>query len=178
VPGDRRGVASAVIARRTASWSTGRWNDRVPRRVGSATDRDPVTFRPTQEDAPMRPRSLLTTTTIAALLLAAPGLAQVSVSDLREIEDDDLVVQPFNRTVDDLEDMDLKTAAGEEIGEVEEVLMDRSGQPVALAIEIDDLFDLDDEERVFRFDQVRLDGDDLVTDLSKSEIEALPVWDD
>ena len=116
----------------------------------------------------------------AVILLGAPTLvlAQQSVGDLSEIEDDDLVVQPFNRTVDDLEDMDLKTAEGEEIGEVEEVLMDGTGQRVALAIEIDDLLDLDDEDRVFRLDQVRLDGDDLVTDLSNSEIETLPVWDD
>lgn len=116
----------------------------------------------------------------AVVLLGAPTLvlAQQSVSDLSEIEDDDLVVQPFNRTVDDLEDMDLENAEGEEIGEVEEVLMDGTGRPVALAIEIDDLLDLDDEDRVFRLDQVRLDGDDLVTDLSNSEIETLPVWDD
>lgn len=116
----------------------------------------------------------------AVVMLGAPALvqAQQSVSDLKEVDDDDVVVQPFDRTVDDLEDMDLKTAAGEEIGEVEEVLMDGSGQPVALAIEVDELLDLDDEERVFRLDQLRLDGDDLVTDLSNSEIEALPAWDE
>ena len=114
------------------------------------------------------------------MLLGAPALvlAQQSVSNLQEVEDDDVVVQPFDRTVDDLEDMDLKTAAGEEIGEVEEVLMDGSGQPVALAIEVDELLDLDDEERVFQLDQLRLDGDDLVTDLSASEVEALPAWDE
>jgi hypothetical protein len=125
-------------------------------------------------------RNLSCALAAAVVLLGAPTLvlAQQSVSDLSEIEDDDLVVQPFNRTVDDLEDMDLKTAEGEEIGEVDEVLMDGTGQPVAVAIEIDDLLDLDDEDRVFRLDQVRLDGDDLVTDLSNSEIETLPVWDD
>jgi len=125
-------------------------------------------------------RNLSCALAAAVVLLGAPTLvlAQQSVSDLSEIEDDDLVVQPFNRTVDDLEDMDLENAAGEEIGEVDEVLMDGTGQPVALAIEIDDLLDLDDEDRVFRLDQVRLDGDDLVTDLSNSEIETLPVWDD
>ena len=125
-------------------------------------------------------RNLSCALAAAVVLLGTPTLvlAQQSVSDLKEVDDDDLVVQPFNRTVDDLEDMDLKTAAGEEIGEVDEVLMDGTGQPVALAIETDDLLDLDDEDRVFRLDQVRLDGDDLVTDLSNSEIETLPVWDD
>ena len=125
-------------------------------------------------------RNLSCALAAAVVLLGAPTLvlAQQSVSDLKEVDDDDLVVQPFNRTVDDLEDMDLKTAEGEEIGEVDEVLMDGTGQPVALAIETDDLLDLDDEDRVFRLDQVRLDGDDLVTELSNSEIETLPVWDD
>lgn len=127
----------------------------------------------------MSSRNLSCALAAAVVLLGAPALvlAQQSVSDLQEVEDDDVVVQPFDRTVDDLEDMDLKTAAGEEIGEVEEVLMDGSGQPVALAIEVDELLDLDDEERVFRLDQLRLDGDDLVTDLSSSEVEALPAWE-
>jgi hypothetical protein len=128
----------------------------------------------------MSSRNLSCALAATVVLLGAPALvlAQQSVSDLKEVDDDDVVVQPFDRTVDDLEDMDLKTAAGEEIGEVEEVLMDGSGQPVALAIEVDELLDLDDEERVFRLDQLRLDGDDLVTDLSNSEIEALPAWDE
>ena len=47
----------------------------------------------------------------------------------REAADDDMMVQPFNMSVEDLEDADLVDPAGEEIGEVEEVLVDANGKP-------------------------------------------------
>jgi len=120
------------------------------------------------------------TTAVAALLLSAPSLllAQQSAGDLREIDDDDRIVEPFNLSADRMDDMDVVTAEGEEIGEIEDVLMDASGQPVAVAVEVDDLLDIDDEERIIRLDQLRLDDDRFVTDLSKSQIESLPIWDD
>ena len=120
------------------------------------------------------------TTAVAALLISAPSLllAQQSAGDFREIDDDDRIVEPFNLSADRMDDMDVVTAEGEEIGEIEDVLMDASGQPVAVAVEVDDLLDIDDEERIIRLDQLRLDDDRFVTDLSKSQIESLPIWDD
>jgi hypothetical protein len=120
------------------------------------------------------------TTAVAALLLSAPSLllAQQSAGDFREIDDDDRIVEPFNLSADRMDDMDVVTAEGEEIGEIEDVLMDASGQPVAVAVEVDDLLDIDDEERIIRLDQLRLDDDRFVTDPSKSQIESLPIWDD
>jgi hypothetical protein len=114
------------------------------------------------------------------LLISAPSLllAQQSAGDFREIDDDDRIVEPFNLSADRMDDMDVVTAEGEEIGEIEDVLMDASGQPVAVAVEVDDLLDIDDEERIIRLDQLRLDDDRFVTDLSKSQIESLPIWDD
>ena len=120
------------------------------------------------------------TTAVAALLISAPSLllAQQSAGDFREIDDDDRIVEPFNLSADRMDDMDVVTAEGEEIGAIEDVLMDASGQPVAVAVEVDDLLDIDDEERIIRLDQLRLDDDRFVTDLSKSQIESLPIWDD
>lgn len=128
----------------------------------------------------MKLKHVLSTTATAALLLGAPALplAQQSAGDLREVDDDDQIVQPFDLSADRIDDMDVMTADGERIGEIEEVLMDASGQPVAVAVEVDDLLDVDDEERIIRLDQLRLDDDRFATDLSKSQIESLPVWDD
>ena len=125
-----------------------------------------------------KPLSVLAATALALAPLA--GLAQQSldVATLQEADDDDMVVQPFGLTVDDIEDMDLMTADGEEIGEVEEVLLD-AGQPVAVSVEIDDGFlGIDDREVVFGLDQLQLQDDDFVTSLDKATIEALPEWDD
>lgn len=125
----------------------------------------------------------------AALVLTAPGLASAqdgatttlaqaaSAQDLREVDEDDRMVRAFGMSVDDVEDEDVHDAQGAEIGEVEEVLEDRSGRIVALAVEFDDVLD-DDEERVVGLERLRLEGDRLVTDLSAQEIRALPVWDD
>lgn len=125
----------------------------------------------------------------AALLLIAPGLASAqhgatttlaqvaSTQELREVDDDDRIVPGLGVSVDDLDDEDVHDAGGDEIGEVEDVLEDRSGRIVALAVEFDDILD-DDEERVEGLERLRLDGDRLVTDLAAAEIRALPVWDD
>ena len=89
-----------------------------------------------------------------------------------------MVVQPFNRTVDDIEDLDLKNADGDEIGEVEEVLIDASGEPVAIAVEVGGFLGVGERDVVLGLDQVQLVDDDLVTSADKATIEGLPDWTD
>jgi PRC-barrel domain len=122
---------------------------------------------------------------LAFLTAAAFALAPLAVSAqtkdvavYQEAEDDDMMVQPFNLSVDDIEDMDLKTQAGDEIGEVEEVLVDGDGQPVAVAVEVGGFLGMGDHQAVVGLDQLTVMDDDLVTSLDKDAIEALPHWDD
>jgi hypothetical protein len=103
--------------------------------------------------------------------LAAAAQQSTDVAAYKEA-DDDMKVQPFDRSVDDIEDMDLKSADGDDIGEIEEVLLDADGQPVALAVEVGD------REVVLGLDEVDLKDDDLVTTVDKAAFEDLPVWDD
>jgi hypothetical protein len=112
-----------------------------------------------------------------ATLAQAPAPAPVDParSGYQEIRDDRRVIEPFNLTVDQLDDLDVVTASGERLGEVEEVLMDAAGRPVAVTVE---LRGGDDRDRIIRLDQLRLDGRRLVTGLSRAQVEALPVWDD
>ena len=116
----------------------------------------------------------------AALALIAGGAAMAQqASDLREVDDDDRIVQPFGLSVDDIEDMDVYDAAGEELGEVEEVLENSAGEVVAVSVDFDDdWLDFDDDERVVALDRLQLDDDRFVSDLDKAEVEGLPVWDD
>jgi len=116
----------------------------------------------------------------AALALIAGGAAMAQqASDLREVDDDDRIVQPFGLSVDDIEDMDVYDAAGEELGEVEEVLENSAGEIVAVSVDFDDdWLDFDDDERVVALDRLQLDDDRFVSDLDKAEVEGLPVWDD
>ena len=110
--------------------------------------------------------------------LAAAAQQTTDVTAYQEAEDDDMVVQPFNLTVDDIEDMDLKSAAGDDIGEVEEVLTDASGQPAAVAVEVGGFLGIGEREVVFPLDQLELIDDHLVTSADKATIEALPDWKD
>ena len=106
---------------------------------------------------------------------AAPA---AGVTGLHEADDDDMTVQPFNVSVDDLEDMDLYGPGGEEIGEVEEVLADGSGKPVAVAAEVGGFLGVGEKAVTIGLDQLRLDGEHLVPGMTKEQLEALPEWED
>jgi uncharacterized protein YrrD len=128
----------------------------------------------------MNPKQLavLAATALALAPLALAAQQSSDVTAYQEAEDDDMVVQPFNRTVDDIEDLDLKNADGDEIGEVEEVLIDAGGQPVAIAVEVGGFLGIGERDVVLGLDQVQLVDDDLVTSADKATIEGLPDWPD
>ena len=74
--------------------------------------------------------------------------------------------------------MDVKTAAGEEVGDVEEVLTDASGQPVAVSLEVGGFLGIGEREVVVGLDQLQLADDDFVIDADKAMVEGLPDWKD
>ena len=77
-------------------------------------------------------------------------------------------------------DARVMSAAGPEIGEIEDVLIDESGRPIAVTVEVDDDFvDIDgDEDRVFLLDQLIMQGGNYVSSLTPDEVQALPPYDD
>ena len=121
--------------------------------------------------------ALLAASALALAPLAA--LAQsVDISAYKEAEDDAMVVQPFNLSVDDIEDMDLKSAGGDDIGEVEEVLTDASGEPAAVTVEVGGFLGIGEREVVLGLDQLELMDDHFVTTADKAALEAMPEWED
>ncbi len=120
--------------------------------------------------------AVLATTTGAAMAqqAAAPGVT----AEYREVRDKQLAVQTFNLIVDRIDDMDVHGPGGEKIGEIDEVLMDGAGQPVAVSIEVGGFLRIGEREAVVMLDQLRLDGQRFVTSLTKAQIEALPRWND
>jgi sporulation protein YlmC with PRC-barrel domain len=117
----------------------------------------------------------------ATALIVAPLFAAAQAADVtgyKEAEDEDMVVAPLNLTVEDLEDMDVNSADGDEVGEVEEVLVDTTGQPVALVVEVGGFLGIGEREVILGLDQVKVVDDELVTAADKATIEALPDWKD
>jgi sporulation protein YlmC with PRC-barrel domain len=112
-------------------------------------------------------------------LIGAVGLAHAqqpptnSVPPLVEVEEEAMMAEHFNLSVNQLEDMEVTDSGGKRIGEVEDVLMTPEGKITALAVEV-----VDDKEVVVALDQLRRQGDVLMTDLTEEQVEALPSWDD
>jgi ribosomal 30S subunit maturation factor RimM len=77
-----------------------------------------------------------------------------------------------------LDDMNVVTPGGEKVGEVDEVLIDATGEVIAVAIEVGGFLGIGDDEVIIPLDQLRLENNQLVTTLTKEQIEALPKWDD
>jgi hypothetical protein len=78
----------------------------------------------------------------------------------------------------ELGDMNVVNPAGDKIGEVEEVLMDTSGKVVAVAVEAGGFLGIGDHDVIIQLDQLRLEDKQLVSTLTKEEIQALPKWED
>ena len=126
-------------------------------------------------------RTILAAAATVALLSGVPGplmAQQGGPGQLSDLDDDDLVVAPCDLTVDQIDDMKVMTAEGELAGQIEEVLRDASGGPVAVAVEFDDDLVEGGDERIVRLDRLRFEGDRFASDLARSEIGGLPEWDD
>jgi sporulation protein YlmC with PRC-barrel domain len=107
----------------------------------------------------------------ATLTPARMSPAPNSAPSLVEVKDDAMMVERFNLSVEQLEDMEVTGSRGKRIGEVEDVLMTPEGKITALAVEV-----VGDKEVVVELDQLRRQGDVLVTDLTEEQVEALPSW--
>lgn len=109
----------------------------------------------------MRVIQMMVPLTLAGAV-ALPASAQTDAQSLREINDIDVVSQD-----------------GERIGEIEDVLIDETGKPVAVAVDIGRNFlDIGDKDAIFTMDQLSFENGRYVTGLTSAEIEALPRYND
>jgi sporulation protein YlmC with PRC-barrel domain len=116
--------------------------------------------------------------TLVATLALGAGLAQAQqTGSYTELEDETMMIQPLNLSAEDVEDMEVYNAAGDEIGEVDEVLVDAANQ-LALAVEVGGFLDVGDKTVILPLDQVRVQEDQLVTSMTEDQLKALPPWDD
>ena len=91
----------------------------------------------------------------------------------------EVTVPPFNLSSTEVEDMNVLSNTGEEIGEVEKVLVDENGQPVAVTAEIGGFLGVGQRVVVIGLDRLQLRGDDepdLATTYTKEELRGLPTW--
>ena len=102
---------------------------------------------------------------IAALVLPLAGVAVAQTTD----------VSSYN----DIDDVDVIGSDGSKIGEVETVLVDDGGMPVAMVVEVNDGFlDLGDSDVVMLMDTLTWENGQYTTTMTSDEIQGLPTWDD
>ena len=122
----------------------------------------------------------------AALLLlavAGPVQAQQASSTVLREATGEVAVPRFNRSSTELEDMNLLSDTGEEIGEIEKVLVDGDGRPAAVTAEVGGFLGVGEKTVVIGFDRLRLEGEDedepdLATTLTREEMQSLQAWAD
>lgn len=109
---------------------------------------------------------------LALLCLAAPAIAQTEMVEVSE----DVAIAAFGMDADTVEDLDVYDDAGNEIGEVEEVIGTDSETPQALVIEFDNESSFGEEERIVPLDQVTRIEEGLMLH-SDVDIGAFSTWD-
>jgi hypothetical protein len=117
----------------------------------------------------------------------APGAANTGAANragsadagtLAAAENGDMMVQPFNRSVDDIEGMDVVGVNNQKIGDVENVLLDSSGQATALSIEAGGFLGIGARQVIVQISDLTLQDDRLVSKMSKEQVSGLPEWND
>jgi hypothetical protein len=127
----------------------------------------------------MRLVGLLPAAAAALLAVAGPAPAQQASSTVLREAAGEVMVPPFNRSSTELEDMNLLSDTGEEIGEIERVLVDEDGRPAAVTAEVGGFLGVGQKTVVIGLDRLRLEGEDepdLATTLTREEMQSLQAW--
>jgi len=110
---------------------------------------------------------------------AAANRAGSAISGtLTAAENRDLMVQPFNKSVRDIRGMDVVGSNNQKIGDVDNVLIDSSGQAKAVSIEAGGFLGMGTRQVVIQLSDLTLQDDRLVSNMTKEQISGLPEWND
>lgn len=111
------------------------------------------------------------------VVLGGMTYADETTSQLMKVMDQEQIVTPFAVTVGELESADIYSAGGEEIGDVEDVLMNANGEIVALSAEIGGFAGIGEKEVLIGLDALVWDGDRVIARLTEDQFGSLPTWD-
>jgi hypothetical protein len=115
----------------------------------------------------------------APLAVPSQGQSRQAGSTVLHEPSGEVMVPPFNLSSTEVEDMNLLSNTGEEIGEVERVLVDENGQPAAVTAEIGEYLGVGQRVVVIGLDRLQLKGEDepdVATTYTKEELQGLPAW--
>jgi hypothetical protein len=118
------------------------------------------------------PSAGLTTAPVASAGLPGGQTAQ----NLAIVRQGELLVQPYDLTVDKIHRMDVMTQGDEQIGDIEHVLTDPAGRVVAMTVSTGGILGLGAREYIVPLNELTLQGNRFVTRLSRTQLESQPVF--
>jgi len=77
-----------------------------------------------------------------------------------------------------VDDADVMGQSGDKIGEIEEILVDGSGNPVAAVIEVGGFLDLGSDDVVIMLSDMTFENGAFRTAMTEGQLQSLPAWDD
>lgn len=102
-------------------------------------------------------------------------MAQTALVDVS----DSTIVEPFGLDADTVDDLDVYSQNGVDIGDVEDVVGSDAQTPTHLVVDFDDDDGYPDRDDVLvPIESFTLDSNRLIISLSAEEVSALPVWND
>ena len=110
---------------------------------------------------------------------AATAPAAAAGTSLTATEEPEVTVEPLGLTIEEIEeDTDLYNTAGEEVGDIDSVLLDATGRPAAISADVGSYVGNEERIVVIGLDRLRVDeDDDLVTTFTNDELLRLPTWE-
>ena len=121
----------------------------------------------------MKPK-IAATLLAGSMLWAAAASAQTALVEVP----DATIVQPFNIAAGLLDDIDVYTAEGVEVGDVEEILGPDANTPTHLAVDFDNQAGFADRDVLVPIEAFTLDANRLIISLTPQAVAELPTWDD
>lgn len=125
-------------------------------------------------------KTLMTACGLAALLAAAPAVAQTSKAPAKEVAPSVAAVNGqldpalARMSSDQLKGKNVYGSDGKSIAEIEGVV--RKGTDTYVVLDVDHVLDMSDKDVVLPANRLHMKGDKLSLDMTKDQIQGLEKW--
>ncbi|PWC55020.1 PRC-barrel domain-containing protein [Azospirillum sp. TSO22-1] len=125
-------------------------------------------------------KTLMTAFGVAALLAAAPAVAQTTKAPAKEVTpsvaavDGQLDPALSRMSADQLKGKNVYGTDGKSIAEIEGVV--RKGSSTFVVLDVDHVMDISDKDVVLPANRLHMKGDKLTLDMTKDQLQGLEKW--
>lgn len=116
---------------------------------------------------------------VLAALIAATGTVVHAQQEWTEMDDDSFMIESLGMTVEELDDASIYDSTGERIGELDDVLMGPDSGNMAVSLDVGGFLGIGEKDVVLPMGDLSRTADgDIMIDMTKEQLEALPEYED